>query len=143
MWLPVLVLQSLAAGAFGKPSSNVAPPMFLDETNPFRANMARNISVNDPAVVKGLWERHQIDKTETKKRGPTILEYKLNITQAHTISKRAGEKTEPIINLKSCLFCEGKAKSTATVDMGDRKETYPFRFLFLLLPEFRLIIMTI
>jgi DNA-binding transcriptional regulator YiaG len=106
------------------PPIDIARLASLDELNPFRANLARNISVNDRIIEQSLWEQHKSEPNGKKKRGLTIVEYNL---KNGGLKKRVDEKNPPIINLKSCLFCEGKAKSTATVDMGDRTFASPTR----------------
>jgi hypothetical protein len=117
----VVVFHCLVVPVFGDISSiDFARLASLTDTNPFRANLARNISVNDDLIKQSLWKQHKRGNVGSKKRGPTIIQYKLNKPKDGSLAKRVDEKNPPIINLRSCLFCEGKAKSTATVDMGDR-----------------------
>ena len=116
-----IVLQYLAITILCDVPAKISPPFvrILDASNPFRENLAKNISVDDAAVKQRLWARHDREPTRTTKRGPKIIEYKLNNPKDKT--KRADYGPAPynsLIDFKSCLFCEGKAKRDSTLSMS-------------------------
>ena len=112
-----VVLHCLTVTVLCDNPTKVFPPnvRILDPTNPFRENLSKNISSEDPILQDVLWAGRNREPTRTVKRGPKILEYKLNNPKDKNLAKRANYGPNPygpLIDFKGCLFCQGQAKRT-------------------------------
>jgi hypothetical protein len=106
--LHYLTLTALCKSAATSPPSAVR---ILSPDNPFRENLAKNVSWSDPLLQESLWAGKKQETTRPKKRGPTILEYRLIDRNHKDLAKRA-TTFNPLIALNNCLFCQGKARTT-------------------------------
>lgn len=106
--LHYLTLTALCESAVTSPPFAVR---ILSPDNPFRENLAKNVSWSDPLLQDSLWAGKKQETTRPKKRAPTVLEYRLIDRNHKNLAKRT-TTFDPLISLNNCLFCQGKAKTT-------------------------------
>ena len=114
-----LVLHCLATTVLSDSSTEVSPRLrILHPDNPFRENLAANISHAD---VKARLEAINDPKpSRTTKKGPKVLEYRLNNPKDKSLAKRVAPSSpfNALIASKDCLFCEGKARRDSTMSVA-------------------------
>ncbi|KAF2733511.1 hypothetical protein EJ04DRAFT_513154 [Polyplosphaeria fusca] len=95
------------------PTAVHLPTRILSPDNPFLENLGVNISTDD--IRARLNAAYNVESASSMKRGPTIIEYKLDNPKDKSLAKRASQSYGPLMNFPQCLSCAGKAKRDSSL----------------------------